>query len=92
MSDVMMKSPDDVLDYDVDFGRWLPDGDIITQGEATITSATAEITQVETSETIARVWIQGGLNNEVGDVKVTIWTREGRVKTTGFKLRIKDLT
>lgn len=90
MTEIMNKAPADLLDYDVDFQRWLPSDDIVVAAYATITESTAIITQVENSESVARVWISGGAAGETGHVTVKINTRGGRIKETCFKLRIRE--
>lgn len=91
MSEIMMKAPADVLDYDVDFGRWLPDGDVITEATAVVTGSSVSIHQIDASETVARIWLAGGAPDETGNVTVTVTTHQGRVKNTGFKIRIKEI-
>lgn len=90
MSVVMTKAPGDRLDFDVDFSRWLSDGDTISTAIATISDTTAVIDDVEFSETVAKVWIHGGADTETGDVTVTIDTQQTRTKQFCFKLRIRE--
>lgn len=82
----------DELDYDVDFTRWLPDGD-------TITSATAaphiegelEVVAAQAVGGVVKVWIKGGVDGKTYIITVLISTEGGRVKEIEFKLRVKDV-
>lgn len=86
----MTKQPADVLDYDVDFVRWLPPGDRIISALSTIDDATAVIDRTDFSDTAAKVWISGGLDGENGKVSLTIVTLEGRTKQFCFNLKIRE--
>lgn len=88
---LLIKGYRDTLDYEVDFARWLPDGDIIAQATAEITGSTAIITQVSTSQTTAVVWIAGGAIGDTAEITVTVRTQVGRIKTASFKLRMKEV-
>jgi hypothetical protein len=87
---VMTKDPDETLDYDVDFVRWLPVSDTITSAVAEITDTTATITQTDVSSTSIKVWITGGTAGDNGKVTVRATTDQGRVKEASFRIRIKD--
>lgn len=85
------KKEGDVLDYEIDFARWLPDGDTIVSASASIdTEGTAEIDSTEYSETQVQVWVSGGTAGESATVTVTATTDQGRTKSECFRLRIKD--
>jgi hypothetical protein len=95
MSDVlatMVKSPADVLDYDLDFGRWMPDNDQIFTATAAIEDSTVTfvIDSVITSQYIAKVWVSGGADGEQGEISVEATTLGGRTKEVRFRLRIVD--
>lgn len=87
---LLTKATDDVLDYDVLFDRWLPEGDRIQSMQATITESTAIVDSTEFSDTSTKVWISGGIAGENGVVAVEITTLQGRTKETCFRLRIRD--
>lgn len=87
---LMVKAPDDVLDYDVDFAKWLPDGDRIISIEASIDGSTATITKTEFSDAAVKIWASGGLDGETAHISIDATTLQGRTKDTCFKLRIKD--
>ena len=91
---VVKKTPADVLDYDVDFTRWLPDQDIIVDATAVLAvedpPTTFVIDNTEFSNTVVRVWTSGGTDGEDGEIIVTATTQGGRTKTASFRLRIEE--
>ncbi|MCA1490089.1 hypothetical protein I6F11_04045 [Ensifer sp. NBAIM29] len=94
MTDLMQKAPADVLDFDIDFARWLPSGDRIVSATSTIEEVTATMTatvdQTEFTDTIATVWLSGGADGEAGLVKTTITTDLGRTKVFCFNIKIRE--
>ena len=90
MTDVMVKKPADVLDYDVDFARWLPSPDRLSGAASTIANSTAVVDRTEYTDTNAKVWISGGAPGETAAVTVTVTTQEGRTKQFAFNLKIKE--
>lgn len=89
MTVAMSKRPADVLDYSVDFFRWLSDGDQIVAANATITGGTSAIDTTTHSATAVKVWVSGGEPGETATVKVTINTQQGRTREECFRLRIE---
>ncbi|MDR6189247.1 hypothetical protein QE372_001515 [Agrobacterium pusense] len=90
MTDVMVKKPADVLDYDVDFARWLPSPDRLSGASSTIANSTAVVDRTEYTDTNAKIWISGGELGETANVTVTVTTQEGRTKQFVFNLKIKE--
>jgi len=90
MTDVMVKKPADVLDYDVDFARWLPAPDRLSGASTEIVNSTALVDRTEYTDTNAKVWISGGVLGETANVTVTVTTQEGRTKQFAFNLKIKE--
>ncbi|OMP69954.1 hypothetical protein BV900_22880 [Agrobacterium tumefaciens] len=86
----MVKKPVDVLDYDIDFARWLPSPDRLSGAASTITNSTAVVDRTEYTDTNAKVWISGGALGETASVTVTVTTHEGRTKQFVFNLKIKE--
>ncbi len=85
------KEPGDELDYDADFSAWLPDGDTITSAAAVLDKEDElEITAVQVSTPIVKVWTKAGVDRATYKITVTASTAGGRVKEVQFKLRIKD--
>ncbi|ASV44785.1 hypothetical protein PP899_gp29 [Agrobacterium phage Atu_ph08] len=90
MTDVMVKKPADVLDYDIDFARWLPSPDRLSGAATTIANSSAAVDRTEYTDTNAKVWISGGTLGETANVTVTVTTQEGRTKQFVFNLKIKE--
>ena len=87
--DVILKAPADVLDYDFDFARWMPSGDTLNAAAAVIANSTATVQKIDRSETLARVWIQGGADGDNGKLTVTVGTVGGRTKTVAVALKVR---
>lgn len=93
MLGVMIKQPADNLDYDIDFGRWLPQDDIIIGVQATVTPNEDDGVQAHSariSSPDVKVWLRGGKDGETYKVSVVVNTLGGRVKETDFKVRVRD--
>ncbi len=90
MSTVMEKKPGELLDYEIDFARWLSESDIIVDASATIDDGTATLDRVVFSESQVQVWIHGGEDGESASVRVSATTEQGRVKEFCFRLRVRD--
>lgn len=94
------KDPGDHLDYDLDFSRWLTDGDTLVNAAAVIEgtvlvdgveeAGTATITSVTSDDMAVKVWVDGGTLSENDLVTVTAESLLGRTKVSTFKLRIRD--
>jgi hypothetical protein len=83
------KAAADVLDFDFDFTRWMPEGDRIIDTVVDIEGSTAAVTDIDQSDTVSRVWISGGDLDDRATVTVTITTLLGRVKQVAATLIIK---
>ncbi|MGL4860501.1 MAG: hypothetical protein ACRC5A_12360 [Enterobacteriaceae bacterium] len=82
----LRKKPSDVLDYDVDFSRWLPEGDTILTAE--VTARGIKVESVLTETPVVKVWLSGGEPVRSYPVTVTVLTQQGRKKSVCFMLRI----
>lgn len=83
------QTPDDRLDYDIDFSRWLSDDDTITDATATADDGlTVEAVQVFGK--IVKVWASGGIKGKSYKVDVTATTEGARVKDECFTIRISE--
>jgi len=91
MLGTLQKRPVDELDYDVNFEKWLTEGDVITSADAAVTP-TGEliIESVAIIDQVVKIWLTGGDLNETYTVLVTVATSGGRVKEVEFNLRVKD--
>ncbi len=90
MLGTVRKRPDDLLDYDVQFDRWLSSGDTIVGATATPDPVGVTITSVQIFGQVVKVWIRGGAAGESFKIDVTVSTSMGRVKEVSFNLRIVE--
>lgn len=87
------KRPDDRLDFDIDFARWLPAGDkIASLDEATVAEgSTVTVDEDDTifTDTTVKVFLEGGEIGETATVTVQVTTTQGRTKEVCFKVRVR---
>jgi hypothetical protein len=92
MLGMVRKRPDDQLDYDVTFERWLPEGDTIRDATAVADPAPVlggvKVDRVQVFGAVVKVWLSEGLEGNAHDIIVTASTTGGRVKEAKFSLRI----
>jgi len=84
--------PNDVQDFDIDFGEWFPEGDMITW--ATVTSEpampTPNTTAIDPTKRIVKVWVYAG-GVSATDYKLTIKaTTTDTGLTSSAPLRVKE--
>lgn len=89
MLGVVKKRPGDTLDYDIDFIKWLCEGDEILDASA-VSGAGITVGPVEVFGTIIKVWIEGGTQGDSYAITVTATTTHGRVKEVQFNLRVTE--
>nr|DAM62837.1 MAG TPA: hypothetical protein [Caudoviricetes sp.] len=87
---LLMKSPGDVLDYDVSFDEWLTNDDRIIEWTPEVAESTAVIDRGDYTDRSVRLWISGGETGETAQITLTVTTAQGRTKVVCFKLRIKE--
>lgn len=92
MLGIFMKRPADQLDYDVDFSRWLPDGDTILSATAKIQPADSMVSaaHVLAEPEVVKVWLVDGVSGKTATVLVTATTVQNRVKQVEFQVRVRD--
>lgn len=93
MLGMIQKQPADQLDYDIDYSRWLPDGDTITTVTTTVEPGEEdhlEVVSASISGTTVKVWLAGGQDGWTYKVTVVIATTGGRIKEADFKVRVRD--
>ncbi|MBD9539924.1 hypothetical protein IB276_10705 [Ensifer sp. ENS04] len=86
----MQKAPADVLDFDIDFSRWLKSADRITSASSTIAGGTASVDRTDFGDSLARVWLSGGADGETSLVTTIVTTEQGRTKEFCFNLKIRE--
>ncbi|AOJ09661.1 hypothetical protein [Burkholderia mayonis] len=92
MLGIFFKSPVDQLDYDIDFSRWLADGDMIASASAVVRPADSMVSaaQVIAQPEIVKVWLVDGVSGKTASIIVTATTAQCRVKQVEFQLRVRD--
>jgi hypothetical protein len=84
------KRPDDRLDYDIDFSRWLTVGDAIASHLTAISAGGVTIDASDHTDTAVKVWLVGGVDGETVHVTVEVTTVQGRTKEICFRVRIRE--
>ena len=86
----IVKDPQAVLDYTVDFAPWLlPVTDTISTATVTGTGVTVDSSDV-VAGTAVTMWISGGTVNTTGSAVVRITTVDGRTDERTVYFRIKN--
>ena len=90
------KQPNEVSDYDIDFGVWLRSGETAVSASAVATCTTgADTSLVVASVSVidsnsVRVRLTGGADAQTYKVTVTTTTDAGRVDESEFVVKVKD--
>jgi hypothetical protein len=82
------KDPNAVLDYSVDWSRWL-DGDAIASSAWTVPADLAKVTETNT-DTKATVWLSGGSAGQSYPVTNRITTTGGRTEDRTITIRVEE--
>lgn len=92
MLGVFFKRSVDQLDFDIDFSRWLPDGDAIQSATAAIEpgDSMVSVPQVQVNGDTVKVWAIDGVSGRTASVLLTATTIGNRVKQVEFQIRVKD--
>jgi hypothetical protein len=91
MTDLRTKRPQDRLDYDVDFSRWMSQGDAIASAIVTVTTiGTVAADGHDDADTHVKVWLKNGTIGETAHVEVKITTLQGRTKEVCFRVRVRE--
>lgn len=86
---LLTKKPEDRLDYDVKFNRWLTPEDVIVSAEVTISEGGVEIAEYEISDQKVKVWLSGGEIGETATITVVAFTEQNREKEVCFRVRVR---
>lgn len=90
MLGVVDKQPVEILDYDVDFSRWLAN-DTITAASAVITPAGSLAVQtLDVEPKLVKVWLSGGSDGVSYKIEITVDTAGGRRGQVEFRVRVRD--
>lgn len=82
------KDPNAVLDYSIDWTRWLA-GDQIAASEWLVPSGLTKMADSKTS-TSATVWLSGGTAGQSYIVTNRITTAAGRTEDRSFTIRVEE--
>ena len=83
------QKPDDRLDYDIDFSRWLTDDDAITDATAQADDGIT-VEQVQVFGQIVKVWVSGGQVGKTYKITIVATTADARVKEESFFIRVSE--
>jgi hypothetical protein len=81
------QDPDAVLDYDVDWGEWLAEGDSLD--DVTVTSD-LDVDASVVAGRYVRLWISGGSEGEDYPVTVHVVTEAGREDDRTILIRMRQ--
>lgn len=94
MLGIFFKRPADQLDYDIDFSRWLEDGDTIVGATAAVQPAESMVSAFVPpggiEDDAVKVWAIDGISGKTATVIVTATTAQDRVKQVEFQIRVKN--
>ena len=82
------KDPNAVLDYSIDWTRWLA-GDQVAASEWIVASGLTKMADSKTS-TSATVWLSGGTAGQSYIVTNRITTAAGRTEDRSFTIRVEE--
>lgn len=91
------KQPEEVLDWDVDFGDWMRPGDALYQITTSVRILAGDITsplvvdKTEITTTVVKVWVSGGADGARYRVEVQAETIDGRIKEAEFDITVKEV-
>lgn len=88
MGSTFIKDPDAVLDYQVDWSRWLSDGETIVESYWVLTSGDVVIGDTGQTDTASTVWLSGG--TEQSTLTNRIVTSDGREDTRSFTVLLNQ--
>jgi len=82
------KDPDAILDYAVDWSRWLA-GDTVASSVWIVPTGLTKATESNTA-TKAIVWLSGGTAGQTYTVTNRITTAAGRTEDRSFTIRVEE--
>ena len=84
-----IKDPDAVLDYSVDWSKWLA-GDQIEMSAWFVSDPALEATGDSNTTTRATIWLTGGVAGQSYTVTNRILTSGGRTDDRSFTIQVQD--
>ncbi len=82
------KDPDAVVDFSVDWSRWL-NGDEISSATWTVPLGATKTEEAMTA-TVTTVWLSGGTEGRAYRISVRITTAAGRTTDESFEIAVKS--
>lgn len=90
---VPIQQPDDRLDYDVSYKKWLADtGDSIDTVTVESSPTGLSASGVVVADDRIKVWAEGGEDGDIYFVEITVETLGGRIKEDELEFRIVEYT
>ena len=83
------KDPNAVLDYSVEWSKWLA-GDQIATSEWSVSDSSLEATDDSITATRTAVWLSGGTVGQLYTVTNRITTAGGRTDERSFMVQVQD--
>lgn len=90
MIGAVRKQPGDRLDYDIDFTKWMTDGDTLSLATAVSDDPALVVEAQQVIPPLVKVWVSGGEAGKSYKVTVTVTTTAGRVKEVDFNMRVME--
>lgn len=84
-----IKDPDAVLDYSIEWSKWL-DGDQIQESEWFVSDQEVEASEESNTATRSTVWLAGGIVGQSYTVTNRIATFGGRPDDRSFVIQVQD--
>lgn len=87
------QQPNDVQDYDIDFGDWFPSDDVIVSAvvSAAPSMPTSPTYSISPNGRTVKVWVySGGVSGTKYQVTVRAATNDGRVKEVELRVTVKE--
>jgi hypothetical protein len=91
------KQPSEVLDYDVDFGDWMPSGDYLDGAQVNVRwmsgpqDTPLAVHAVQNTRTVVKVWLSGGANGARYRVELRAATMGGRLREAEFDISVREI-
>ena len=87
--DTVLKDPNAVLDYAIDWSAWLAASETISTSTWTVPTGITQDSESETT-TVATIWLSGGTAGVTYTVTNRIQTNQGRTDDRSFKVRVVE--
>jgi hypothetical protein len=87
--DTFTKDPDAVLDYQIDWSDWLPEGDTISTSVWSVGAGLTEDSDTNTTTT-ATVWVSGGTVGSSYQATNHIVTAQGREEDRTIVIKVSE--